>query len=61
MFNLKFIMNLIPMSVFTLYIFGGLFTGSWAFRKDLDGSWVSSLYMGNNRQHISVCAKEIAS
>ena len=31
-----------------------------SFRKKLDGSQVSSLFLGNNRQHMPVCAKIIS-
>ena len=31
------------------------------FRKKLDGSCVTSLFLGNNRQHIQICAKRISS
>ena len=32
-----------------------------AFRKKLDGLHVTSLFLGNNRQHRPVCAKTISS
>ena len=30
------------------------------FRKKSDGSWISSLLLGNNRQNMPVCAKMIS-
>ena len=31
------------------------------FRKKSGGSWVSSLFLGNNRKHMPVCTKMISS
>ena len=31
------------------------------FKKNLDGSRVSSMFLGYNRQHMKVCAKTVSS
>ena len=48
------------MLIFALF-FEGLLRHTEPFRKKLDGLHVTSLFLGNNRQHRPVCAKTISS
>ena len=61
-FPLRFILSLIPMLIFVLFFIWRLI---WDvlnhFRMKPDGSHVTSLFLGNNRQHRPVCAKTISS
>ena len=56
-FYLICVLNLIPVFMFALCLFEGLFMLDWAFRKELYGFCETSLFFGNSRQHMAVCAK----
>ena len=53
-----FILNDIPMLIFACIVFEGL-QCTQPFRKTSGGTWVSYHFLGNNRQHMPVCAKPI--
>ena len=60
-FLLRFALSLIPMLIFSLFYLKACLRHTEPFRKKLDGLWLSSLFLGNTRQHRLVCAKTISS
>ena len=61
-FPLRFVLNLTPMIIFALFFYlKAYLRHTESFRMKPDGSHVTSLFLGNNRQHQPVCAKTISS
>ena len=60
-FHLKFVLNLILILIFSCALLESLFCCTEPLRKKSDKSEVSSMFLGNNRQHMPVCAKTISS
>ena len=61
-FPLRFVLSLTPVLIFVLFFIWRLIADVLnPFRKKPDGSRVTSLFLGNNRQHRPVCAKTISS
>ena len=61
-FPLRFILSLIPMLIFALFFYlKAYLRHTESFRMKTDGSHVTSLFFGNNRQHQPVCAETISS
>ena len=60
-FPLRFALSLIPMLIFALFFYLKAYLRyTESFRMKPDGSGVTSLFLGNNRQHRPVCAKTIS-
>ena len=61
-FHLRFVLNHNPLlNVCPVFHLKGYLRKTEPFRKESDGSQVFSLFLGNNRQHMPVCAKMISS
>ena len=59
---LRFVLSLTPMLIFALFfILKAYLRCTESFRKKSDGSRVTFLFLGNNKQHLPVCTKTISS
>ena len=54
-FHFRVVFNLILGLIFILYIIWRLIQHTEPFRQKSNGSWVSSLFLGNRKKHMPVC------